>query len=172
MVRAYRIEENARESYKDLILDDHTQCGCECGEELGGKLAVRKEMRANFKSRGNIKRETPTWINISMPIWISEAECAGLFNRVTCACECPLRQALISSSPKSKFQTITWIPGQRGTVHCSKSTHSMTRPVFPNPFLSQILKREIPILNTGLSKSVYTTNPNWVAVDGSVTKPK
>ena len=42
MVRAYRTEEHARESYKDLILDDHTQCGCECGEELGGKLAARR----------------------------------------------------------------------------------------------------------------------------------
>ena len=61
MVRAYRTEEHARESYKDLILDDHTQCGCECGEELGGKLAARKEMgvNSNFKPRGN-KRETPT----------------------------------------------------------------------------------------------------------------
>ena len=59
MVRAYRIEENARESYKDLILDDHTQCGCECGEELGGKLAARKEMRANSKSREILRGKLP-----------------------------------------------------------------------------------------------------------------
>ena len=38
MVKAYRTEEDARESYKDLILDDHTQCGCECGEESGGTI--------------------------------------------------------------------------------------------------------------------------------------
>ena len=36
MVKAYRVGTEARERVKDLILDDHTQCGCECGEELGG----------------------------------------------------------------------------------------------------------------------------------------
>ena len=40
MVKAYRTEEHARESYKDLILDDHTQCGCECGEESGGQIGI------------------------------------------------------------------------------------------------------------------------------------
>ena len=35
MVKAYRVGSEARERVKDLILDDHTQCGCECGEELG-----------------------------------------------------------------------------------------------------------------------------------------
>jgi len=59
MVKAFRVGSDAREKVKDIILDDHTQCGCECGEEL-------------------------------------EAECAGNFNRVTCACECPL----------SKFGTV------------------------------------------------------------------
>merc|ERR1719410_349178 len=40
MVKAYRTEEHARESFKDLILDDHTQCGCECGEESGGQIGM------------------------------------------------------------------------------------------------------------------------------------
>ena len=31
------------------------------------------------------------WMNISISIEKLEAECAGIFNRVTCACECPLR---------------------------------------------------------------------------------
>ena len=35
MVKAYRVGSDAREKVKDIILDDHTQCGCECGEELG-----------------------------------------------------------------------------------------------------------------------------------------
>ena len=36
MVRAFREDPaEAREKEKDLILDDHTQCGCSCGEESG-----------------------------------------------------------------------------------------------------------------------------------------
>ena len=35
MVKAFRVGSDAREKVKDIILDDHTQCGCECGEELG-----------------------------------------------------------------------------------------------------------------------------------------
>ena len=37
MVRAFREDPaEAREKEKDLILDDHTQCGCSCGEGSGG----------------------------------------------------------------------------------------------------------------------------------------
>ena len=64
MVRAYRTEEHARESFKDLILDDHTQCGCECGEESGGDtLAAKMEIRTHsyFKLRApeEIRGEIP-----------------------------------------------------------------------------------------------------------------
>ena len=34
-VRAFRAGSDARTRVKDLILDDHTACGCECGKELG-----------------------------------------------------------------------------------------------------------------------------------------
>ena len=34
-VRAFRSGSDARERVKDLILDDHTACGCECGKGLG-----------------------------------------------------------------------------------------------------------------------------------------
>lgn len=54
-VKAFRAGSDPRERVKDLILDDHTACGCECGEGLA-------------------------------------AECAGLFNPVSCSCECPLRK--------------------------------------------------------------------------------
>ena len=34
-VKAFRAGSDPRERVKDLILDDHTACGCECGKELG-----------------------------------------------------------------------------------------------------------------------------------------
>ena len=34
-VKAFRAGSDPRERVKDLILDDHTACGCECGEGLG-----------------------------------------------------------------------------------------------------------------------------------------
>ena len=34
-VKAFRAGSDPRERVKDLILDDHTACGGECGKELG-----------------------------------------------------------------------------------------------------------------------------------------
>ena len=34
-VRAFRDGSDARETVKELIIDDHTACGCECGKGLG-----------------------------------------------------------------------------------------------------------------------------------------
>ena len=64
MVKAYRTEEHARESYKDLILDDHTQCGCECGEE-SGRTIWRDMERESYNS--NFKPQVPEEIRGNLP---------------------------------------------------------------------------------------------------------
>ena len=80
-VKAFRAGSDPRERVKDLILDDHTACGCECGEGLGELNSLYKDTKLS----------------------VTAAECAGLFNPVSCSCECPLRPDIShpSSVPKS-----------------------------------------------------------------------
>ena len=100
-----------------------------------------------------------------MPIWISEAECAGIFNRVTCACECPLRQAnwqarVLSPSPNHNLNTRT---ERNSAVNWHILWHV---PYFPT-----LLLVKFKVVNSRDVKKCFldTTNPNWVGVDGSVT---
>ena len=129
-IRSFLTGKEPVDKRKELILDEHEECGCQCSPALA-------------------------------------SECSGLFNYLTCECECPAREFRERQAYCELRKDSFW---DSKSCECKSKTIAARGVDLGDPVCEQMAERHLDLLNRFDSSDTRTVDMlAWVILGSSLT---